>query len=268
MPASDMRRPPVVRVRGLHKYYGDEHIIRGVDLDIRPGEVFALAGPSGTGKSTFLRCLNFLLPFSAGTVEIAGITVGARESLDERSRQIRQIRLRAAMVFQDFNLFPHLTILDNVIRAAIAVRKVPEAQATARGETLLDKAGLYARRFDYPGRLSSGEQQQVAIARSLCMEPDVILFDDPTSALDPGLAGELAATMKRLSQEGIAMLIVSNVPALIRSVADWVIFMDGGVWQEITPPQLIFSSPKKERTRRFFEHIMLKNGGAEGRGRR
>jgi polar amino acid transport system ATP-binding protein len=133
MTKADRRRKPIVRVRGLHKYYGDEHIIRGVDLDIRPGEVFALAGPSGTGKSTFLRCLNFLLPFSAGTVEIAGITVGARESLNERSRQIRQIRLRAAMVFQDFNLFPHLTILDNVIRAAIAVRKVPEAQATARG---------------------------------------------------------------------------------------------------------------------------------------
>jgi polar amino acid transport system ATP-binding protein len=262
MTVADKSRQPIVKVRGLHKYYGDQHIIRGVDLAIRPGEVFALAGPSGTGKSTFLRCLNFLEPFSGGTVEVAGITVGARESNDEGSRQVRQIRLRAAMVFQDFNQFPHLTILDNVIRAAITVKKVPEAQAAAWGETLLDRAGLLTRRNDYPGHLSTGEQQQVAIARSLCMEPQIILFDDPTSALDPGRAGELVETIRRLATADIAMLIVSNEPYLIRSTADLVIFMDGGVWQEITPPDLIFNNPKKERTRRFFEHITLKDIGA------
>ena len=262
MPTADMSQRPVVRVRGLHKYYGDQHIIRGVDLDVRTGEVFVVAGPSGAGKSTFLRCLNFLEPSSAGTIEIAGITVDARESHNEKNREIREIRRRAAMVFQDFNLFPHLTILDNVIRAPIAVKKMPAAQAAARGEMLLDRAGLLARRNDYPGHLSTGQQQQVAIARSLCLEPKAILFDDPTSALDPGLADELADTIKRLSQEGIAILIASNEPALIRAAADLVIFMDSGAWQEITPPDLIFSSPKKERTRRFFEHIGLKDRGA------
>ena len=259
MGATESSRKPIVKVRGLHKYYGDTHIIKGVDLDIRPGEVFVVSGPSGVGKSTFLRCLNFLEESSAGTIEVAGISVDARESIDQENKQIRQIRRQAAMVFQDFNLFPHMTVLDNIICAVTAVKKVPKEQAIAKAETLLQEMGLLARRNDLPGRLSVGEQQQVAIARSLIMKPRVILFDDPTSALDPALVGELLKTIIRLRQEGIAMLIVTNEPYLTRSAADMVIFMDGGVWQEITPPDIIFTNPQKERTRRFFDRVTLKD---------
>ena len=259
MNAPESGRKPIIRVRGLHKYYGDTHIIKGVDLDIRPGEVFVLSGPSGVGKSTFLRCLNFLEESSAGTIEVAGISVDARKSKDQDNEQIREIRRQAAMVFQDFNLFPHMTVLDNITCAATTVKKVPRETAVARAETLLQGMGLLARRYDYPGRLSVGEMQQVAIARSLIMEPQIILFDDPTSALDPQLTNQLVKTITQLRQEGIAMLIVSNEPYLTRSVADMVIFMDGGVWQEITPPHIIYTNPKKERTRRFFDHVTLKD---------
>jgi ABC-type polar amino acid transport system ATPase subunit len=252
-------KKPIIRVRGLHKYFGDDHIIKGVNLDVRSGEVVVIIGPTGTGKSTFLRCLNFLEESSAGTIEVAGIQVDVGEPEDRREEDIRAIRRQAAMVFQDFNLFPHKTVLENIILGATKVKKVPKEEAIAMAETLLKGMNLLARRNDFPAQLSVGEQQQVAIARSLCMEPQVLLFDDPTSALDPVLVHELVDTLTQLAGEGISMIVVTNEPYLARSTADLVIFMDGGVWSEIAPPDLMFSEPKRARTRQFLEHILLKD---------
>ncbi len=253
---------PVVKVCGLHKHYGKTHIIKGVDLTVRPGEVIVIMGRSGVGKSTFLRCLNFLEKASAGTIEIAGIAVDAAEVKDQWQKDIRTIRRQAAMIFQEFNLFPHMTILENMIKGAVTVKKVPKKQAITIAETLLDRMGLLARRNDFPTQLSVGEQQQVAIARSLCMEPQILLFDDPTSALDPGLVGELVSTIKRLAAVGIAIIVVTNEPYLTRNTADLVIFMDDGVWSEIAPPDEMFTNPKKARTRQFLDKIALKDVSA------
>jgi ABC-type polar amino acid transport system ATPase subunit len=250
---------PIIRVRGLHKFYGSAHIIKGVDLDMRPGQVFVIIGPSGGGKSTFLRCLNFLEESAAGTIEVAGIQVEAATVKDQWNKDIREIRRQAAMVFQDFNLFPHMTVLENITRGAVTVKKMPKAQAIAKGEQLLSEIGLFERRNDFPRQLSVGEQQQVAIARSLCMEPKILLFDDPTSALDPTLVFDLANTIKRLAVEEMAVLVVTNEPYLARNIADLVIFMDNGVWWEKAPPELMFSNPQKERTRQFLERITLKD---------
>jgi len=250
---------PIIQVRGLHKYFGPIHIIKGVDLDIRPGEVVVIMGPSGEGKSTFLRCLNFLEEPSAGTIEIDGVEIDAEVSTGQRNKRIREIRQRAAMIFQEFNLFQHMTVLDNIIEGAVTVKKVPKEQAIAKAEKLLDGAGLLARCDDFPSRLAAGEQQQVAIARSLCMEPKILLFDDPTSALDPSLVSELVDTMARMANEGMAMIVVTNEPYLARNVADQVIFMDDGVWLEIAPPDKLFTDPKKDRTRQFLERISLKD---------
>ncbi len=249
----------ILKVRGLHKYFGPIHIIKGVDLDVRPSEVVVIMGPSGGGKSTFLRCLNFLEEPSAGTIEIDGVEINAEESTGQRNKRIREIRRKAAMIFQKFNLFQHMTVLDNIIAGAVTVKEVPKEQAIAKAEKLLDGMGLLAKRDDFPSWLAAGEQQQVAIARSLCMEPRIMLFDDPTSALDPSLVSELVDVMARLAKEGIAMIIVTNEPYLARHVADRVILLDEGVWVETAPPEELFSNPKKERTRRFLERISLKD---------
>ena len=256
---------PIIQVRGLHKYFGPAHIIKGVDLDVRPSEVVVIMGPSGGGKSTFLRCLNFLEEPSAGTIEIDGMKIDAEESTGQRNKCIREIRRKAAMIFQEFNLFQHMTVLDNIIEGAITVKKVPKEQAITKAEKLLDGVGLLARRDDFPSRLAAGEQQQVAIARSLCMEPQIILFDDPTSALDPSLVSELVDTMARLAKEGIAMIVVTNEPYLARNIADLVILLDDGVWLEIAPPTELFNKPQKDRTRQFLERISLKDisGGTQ-----
>ena len=249
---------PIIKVRGLHKHFGSNHIIKGVNLDVGSGEVVVIMGPSGGGKSTFLRCLNLLDEPSAGTIEICGIKLDAKEPKRQWENNAREIRRQAAMVFQDFNLFPHMTVLDNITKGAIMVKGVSREQAINKAETLLDRKGLLARRDDYPNQLAVGEQQQVAIARSLCMEPQVMLFDDPTSALDPILVRELVTTMVQLVKEGIAMVVVTNEPYLTRNVADQVILMDDGMWLEMAPPGVIFTKPKKERTRQFMEHILLK----------
>jgi ABC-type polar amino acid transport system ATPase subunit len=221
--------------------------------------VVVIMGPSGGGKSTFLRCLNFLEEPSMGIIEIDGVEINAEESAGQRNKRIREIRRKAAMIFQEFNLFPHMTVLGNIIEGAVRVKGVPKKQAIAKAEELLAGMGLLAKRDHFPSQLAAGERQQVAIARSLCMEPKIMLFDDPTSALDSSLVIELVDVMARLANEGIAMIVVTNEPYLARNVADWVILLDKGVWVEMAPPDKLFINPKKERTRQFLTHISLKD---------
>jgi ABC-type polar amino acid transport system ATPase subunit len=246
----------MIKVRGLHKYFGPLHVIKGVDLDVMPREVLVIIGPSGSGKSTFLRCLNFLERPSAGTIEIDNVEIKAGERARDQRRHIREIRQKAGMVFQLFNLFPHMTALGNVIEAPITVKGMSKEQAIAKAEDMLEWVGLSDKRDEYPSRLSGGQQQRVAIARALCMEPKIMLFDEPTSALDPELIGEVVEVMERLADEGMTMVVVTHEIHFARDVADRVILMDDGVWAEIGPPDEFFTNPKEERTRQFLAHIL------------
>lgn len=247
---------PIIRVRGLQKYFGPLHVIKGVDLDVQPKEVVVIIGPSGGGKSTFLRCLNFLETPSAGAIEIDGVEIHARESAAEHRKHIREIRRKAGMVFQQFNLFPHMTALQNVIEAPITVKGLSKEQATAKAEELLAWVGLSDKKDEFPSRLSGGQQQRVAIARALCMEPKIMLFDEPTSALDPELIGEVVDVMERLANEGMTMVVVTHELHFARDVADRVILMSDGTWAEMGPPEELFTNPKEERTRQFLAHIL------------
>jgi len=247
---------PIIKVRGLQKYFGPLHVIHGVDLDVMPGEVVVIIGPSGAGKSTFLRCLNFLEDPSAGTVEIDGVEIRAGEPGREHRQHIREIRRKAGMVFQQFNLFPHMTVLGNIIEAPTTVKNVSREEAIVKAEELLAWVGLSEKRDEYPSRLSGGQQQRVAIARALAMEPKIMLFDEPTSALDPELIGEVVEVMERLADEGMTMAVVTHEIHFARDVADRVILMDSGVWAEMGPPDELFTNPKEERSRQFLAHIL------------
>ncbi|MFZ5917774.1 MAG: amino acid ABC transporter ATP-binding protein [Chloroflexota bacterium] len=247
---------PIIKVSGLHKYFGPLHVIQGVDLEVMPREVVVIIGPSGAGKSTFLRCLNFLEEPSAGTVEIDGVAIRAREPGPEHRRHIRGIREKAGMVFQQFNLFPHMTVLDNIIEAPLTVKKMARDQAIAKAEELLAWVGLSEKRDEFPSRLSGGQQQRVAIARALAMEPKIMLFDEPTSALDPELIGEVVEVMERLADEGMTMVVVTHEIHFARDVADRVILMADGGWVEMGPPDVLFTRPEQERTRQFLAHIL------------
>jgi ABC-type polar amino acid transport system ATPase subunit len=247
---------PIIKVRGLHKYFGPLHVIKGVDLDVMPREVVVIIGPSGGGKSTFLRCLNFLEEPSAGSIEIDGVEIRAREPGREHRKHMQEIRKRAGMVFQQFNLFPHMTALGNIIEAPVTVRGLSKAEAIAKAEELLEWVGLSEKRDEYPSRLSGGQQQRVAIARALCMEPKIMLFDEPTSALDPELIGEVVEVMERLADEGMTMVVVTHEIHFARDVSDRVILMADGVWAEMAPPEELFTNPKEERTRQFLAHIL------------
>jgi len=247
---------PIIKVKDLHKYFGLLHVIQGVDLEVQPGEVVVIIGPSGAGKSTFLRCLNFLEEPSAGIIQIAGTTIDAAKPLRHQRKRIMHLRRKVGMVFQQFNLFPHMTVLGNIIEAPITVKKTPRKEAVAKAEELLEWVGLSEKRDEYPSRLSGGQQQRVAIARALAMEPEIMLFDEPTSALDPELINEVVDVMERLANAGMTMIVVTHELHFARDVASRVIFMADGGWMEIAPPEELFTNPKEQRTRQFLSHIL------------
>jgi ABC-type polar amino acid transport system ATPase subunit len=255
--------PPIVRLHEVEKYFGSNHVLRGCTLDVYPAETICIIGRSGSGKSTMLRCTNFLEEPSAGSVEVAGIRLNA-DPLRSRSRahleQIRQIRLRAQMVFQDFNIFPHMTVLENLVEAPMRVRKLPRTQAHEVAERYLAKVGLVDKRNEYPARLSGGQKQRVAIARALSMEPQVLLFDEPTSALDPTLIGEVLLVMEDLAHEGRTMIVVTHEMDFAREAADRVYFIDAGEFVEAGPVGDVLDNPKDPRTQQFLERLLRRPG--------
>jgi len=240
----------VVKVKDLHKYFGDLHVLRGINLKVEKGEVVVVIGPSGSGKSTLLRCINHLEIPTSGEVHIDGV------NLDDGTVDINLIRQTAGMVFQQFNLFPHLTILDNICLAPTKVLKMPIEEAHELGRALLKKVGLADKEAAYPHQLSGGQQQRAAIARALAMRPKLMLFDEPTSALDPEMIGEVLMVMKELALEGMTMIVVSHEMGFAREVADRVILMDEGLLIEEGPPREFFSNPKHERTKAFLSKIL------------
>jgi ABC-type polar amino acid transport system ATPase subunit len=247
---------PIVKVENLHKRFGNLEVLKGINLQIAPREVVCLIGRSGSGKSTLLRCINFLEEPNAGVITVAGISVPAGERTSAHRQQIIELRERAGMVFQSFNLFPHKTVLENLIEAPVIVKRMSREQAIPIAEQLLEKVGLAEKRDVYPSKLSGGQQQRVAIARALTMQPQVMLFDEPTSALDPELIGEVLEVMRDLARDGMTMLVVTHEMSFAREVADRVIFVDGGVFVEEGPPNQCLANPQDERTRRFLERIL------------
>jgi len=248
---------PIVSVHNVHKVFGQSfHALKGIDFEIQRGEVVVIIGPSGSGKSTFLRCLNFLELPTAGSIEVDGVVIPAGEPSREQLQHIRQIRAKMGMVFQQFNLFPHMTVLGNVIEGPVTVRKITKKKAVRKAEELLKWVGLSDKRDEFPARLSGGQQQRVAIARSLAMEPEIMLFDEPTSALDPELVGEVVEVMERLAKEGMTIVAVTHEMHFARDVADRVLIMDEGQWVEEGPPDQIFTNPAEERSRQFLAHVL------------
>ncbi|OBQ51701.1 amino acid ABC transporter ATP-binding protein [Halodesulfovibrio spirochaetisodalis] len=236
----------MIEIRNLHKSYGDIEVIKGVDLNVKQGEVVVILGPSGSGKSTVLRCINRLEEITSGTIVVDGFDLYAKET------DINYVRSEAGMVFQQFNLFPHLSVLQNITIGLIKVRKMDKAEADKIALSLLDKVGLPDKATAYPDQLSGGQKQRVAIARSLAMNPKVILFDEPTSALDPELVGEVLDVMKNLADEGMTMVVVTHEMGFAREVADRVIFIADGVIQEEAAPDEFFSNPKHPRLKDFL----------------
>jgi ABC-type polar amino acid transport system ATPase subunit len=252
---------PIVRLMEIEKYFGSNHVLRGCTLEVYPRETICIIGRSGSGKSTLLRCSNFLEEPTAGAVEIDGLRIDA-DPLHSRSRdhreQIRQIRMRAQMVFQEFNLFPHMKVIDNLIEAPVRVKGVPRDQAIATAEKFLEKVGLSEKRDEFPARLSGGQKQRVAIARALTMEPKVLLFDEPTSALDPELVGEVLIVMAELAHEGATMIVVTHEMAFAREAADRVYYIDEGAFIEAGPPEQVIEKPEDPRTAKFLARLLGK----------
>ena len=257
---------PLLRIRGLRKSFGSHAVLHGIDLDIQRGSVTVVLGPSGSGKSTLLRCVNHLEKPDAGFVELAGEIIGYRpvvnaqgkvRRLQERpSREITRQRARIGIVFQQFNLFPHLTVLENLVEAPVALRQATRQQAEATARELLERVGLDGRENAYPKQLSGGQQQRVAIARALALKPDLLLFDEPTSALDPELVGEVLRVIKDLALSGMSMIVVTHEIGFAREVADHVVFMDGGRVLESGTPESVLSSATHERTRAFLDAVL------------
>lgn len=240
----------IISVRGLVKSYGTFTVLHGIDLDIAEGEVVCVIGPSGSGKSTLIRCINHLEAFSPdSTITVDGIRV-------EPGAALAKVRAEVGMVFQSFNLFPHMTVLKNVMLAPMRVRGTSEAEAARKARELLARVGISEQAEKYPGQLSGGQQQRVAIARALAMEPKVLLFDEPTSALDPEMVGEVLDVMRHLAGTGVTMVVVTHEMGFARQVADRVIFMDGGKLIEMGSPAEIFDNPREERTRGFLRAVL------------
>ena len=251
-----MNGDAVVRVRGLRKSFGHLEVLKGIDMEVHQGEVVVIFGRSGSGKSTLLRCINFLEDPTEGTIEVAGIHLAGGHRSRHKREEVRRLRMHAGMVFQDFQLFPHMTALGNVMEGPLTVKGIPEADARASGLDLLDKVGLGDKAEEYPIRLSGGQKQRVAIARALAMEPDVMLFDEPTSALDPELVGEVLSVIKDLAVEGWTLVVVTHEIQFARQVSNQVLFTDRGVILEKGPPDEVIGNPKEERTRQFLERIL------------
>ncbi|WP_165675872.1 L-cystine ABC transporter ATP-binding protein TcyN [Metapseudomonas otitidis] len=247
----------MITVRNLTKSFKGQAVLKGIDLTIEPGEVVAIIGPSGSGKTTLLRCLNLLEEPDGGTLQVGQIEIDANQPLKQQQWLIRQLRQHVGFVFQNFNLFPHRTALENVIEGPVVVKKEPRERAIERARALLAKVGLAGKEDAYPKRLSGGQQQRVAIARALAMEPDVILFDEPTSALDPELVGEVLTTIRGLAEEKRTMVIVTHEMSFARDVANRAIFIDKGVIVEQGDAKTLFSAPKEERTRQFLAKFLV-----------
>ena len=240
----------MLSVRGLTKSFEGVDVLRGVDADVNRGDVICVIGPSGSGKSTFLRCLNLLEKPSGGQIFFEGIELTGKKVNLDRHRQ------KMGMVFQQFNLFPHMTILENLTCAPMLLKKIPREQAEEKAMSLLSRVGLADRAGAYPAQLSGGQKQRVAIVRALCMEPDVMLFDEPTSALDPEMVGEVLDVMKELARAGMTMVVVTHEMGFAREVSNRVLFLDGGVIAEEGAPQQIFGAPKSERLRSFLNKVL------------
>jgi polar amino acid transport system ATP-binding protein len=252
---------PIVRATDVHKKFGLLHVLRGISLEVARGEVVCIIGPSGSGKTTFLRCLNHLERVDGGRIEIDGQLVGYREGangrlVEDTKVNIARMRAQIGFVFQRFNLWPHMTALQNIIEAPIRVKGEPVDQVVARAEALLDRVGLRDKRDAYPGRLSGGQQQRVAIARALAMKPKLMLFDEATSALDPETVGEVLAVMKELAADGMTMICVTHEMGFAREAGDRVVMMDEGVMVEEGTPEALFTRATQERTQQFLAKIL------------
>ncbi|GAB1842315.1 amino acid ABC transporter ATP-binding protein [Achromobacter xylosoxidans] len=242
--------PPAIAIAGMHKWYGEFHVLQDINLQVRAGERLVICGPSGSGKSTMIRCINRLERHQQGSIVVNGV------ELTDDLRAVDGVRTDAGMVFQHFNLFPHLTVLENCILAPTQVRRMARAQAVDLAMRYLERVRIPDQAGKYPGQLSGGQQQRVAIARSLCMQPRIMLFDEPTSALDPEMVKEVLDTMTSLAEDGMTMLCVTHEMGFARNVADRVVFMDGGRIIEIGEPGDFFDNPRHERTRAFLERIL------------
>ncbi|MBP0936247.1 amino acid ABC transporter ATP-binding protein [Streptomyces goshikiensis] len=250
----------MVKAEGVHKSYGAAHILRGIDLEVAPREVFCLVGPSGSGKSTFLRCINHLERINAGRLSVDGQLVGYKQKGDKlyelKDNEVAAQRREIGMVFQRFNLFPHMTAIENVMEAPVMVKGESKAVARERAVKLLDRVGLGDKGGNYPTQLSGGQQQRVAIARALAMEPKLMLFDEPTSALDPELVGDVLDVMRDLAESGMTMIVVTHEMGFAREVGDNLVFMDGGVVVESGHPREVLGNPQHERTKAFLSKVL------------
>ncbi|MFD7261207.1 amino acid ABC transporter ATP-binding protein [Streptomyces sp. NPDC059874] len=250
----------MVKAEGVHKSYGAAHILRGIDLEVAPREVFCLVGPSGSGKSTFLRCINHLERINAGRLSVDGELVGYKQKGDKlyelKDSEVAAQRRDIGMVFQRFNLFPHMTAIENVMEAPVMVKGESKAVARERAVRLLDRVGLGDKGGNYPTQLSGGQQQRVAIARALAMEPKLMLFDEPTSALDPELVGDVLDVMRDLAESGMTMIVVTHEMGFAREVGDNLVFMDGGVVVESGNPRDVLGNPQHDRTKAFLSKVL------------
>ncbi len=259
----------VIEATDIEKYFGQHHVLRGMSLAVRKHETVMLIGRSGSGKTTFLRCLNFLEEPTVGSVAMGDLRIEAdplQTSGRARKQGIRQLRQQTGMVFQDFNLFPHMSVLDNCIEAPMHVKNVSRDEAVSRAERYLEKVQLLDKRDEYPARMSGGQKQRAAIARALCMEPEVLLFDEPTSALDPELIGEVIVVMEQLAHEGSTMIVVSHEMAFAREAADRVIYLEGGVIVEEGPPEQVLDEPQTEECQNFLRRFLSEGAKAPPAG--